>query len=146
MIFLRVLTTLHGFLGVLAVAGLLHPAILLRRGQALGFRTGLSVALSAGFALAALGSGLLVYGDYRRLVRIRLFQDDPAAGLLFETKEHLAVVACSLALGATFAAFLAPREERGLRRAAAVCFGVAAALTLVTAALGTYVAAVRSFG
>lgn len=142
---LRLLAALHGYLGVLTVAALLHPAILLRKGVMLSFRLRLAVGLSAAFAVLALGSGLLLYGDYRRSVRPELFQASYRAGLLFETKEHLAVVAVALSIGAALAAFVAPRDAPGLRRAAAAFFAVAAVLVLATAAMGTYVAAVRGF-
>jgi hypothetical protein len=140
-----VLESLHGHLGVLAVAALVHPAILLWRGKPLGARTKLAVGLAAGLTLFALASGLVVYGDYRARVRPELFRASHVAGLLFETKEHLAFAACALALGAAAGALVAPRGSAPLRRAAAALFAVAAALALTTAGLGTYVAAVRGF-
>lgn len=74
-----------------------------------------------------------------------MFQASHAAELLFETKEHLAVVAFALSVGAALSALSAPREAPALRRAAAAFFAVAAALVLATAAMGTYVAAERGF-
>lgn len=142
----RILEALHGHAGVLAAAALLHPALLLRRGAPLSFRTRLAVGLTVATVLAAFGSGLVVYGTYVARVRVGLFLVDPRAGLLFETKEHVAFAVTAMTAGAGVCAWFAPREARELRRAAAVVFATAAALCLGVSALGTYIASVHGFG
>ena len=51
----------------------------------------------------------------------------------------------ALTLGATVAAFAAPRDDRRLRRWAAGAYAAAALLCFVVVALGTYVASLRTF-
>lgn len=142
----RILESLHGHAGVLAAAALAHPAILLRNGAPLSWRSRWSVGLTAGFVVAAFASGLFIYGAYVEKLRVQLFLQSERAGLLFETKEHLAFAVTSLALGAGVCALAAPRGARALRRAAAAAFGVAAVLCLCTAGLGTYISSVHGFG
>jgi hypothetical protein len=141
----RLLETLHGHFGVLAAAALLHPALLLRKGHAPSFRVKLAIGLCAGMVMAAFSSGLWIYRGYRTSVRTQLFLKSPATGFLFETKEHIAFSVLAITLGATLTAFAAPRDARGLRRAAAVAYSAAAALCLTTVALGSYIAAVQGF-
>lgn len=143
---LRLLESLHGHLAVLAVAALVHPAITLRRGRPLPFRTKLSVGFATLFSALAFGSGAFIYGDYRRLVKRPLFHDDATAGLFFETKEHLAFFVLCLALGGAVVAFAAPRDAEEQRRLGGHLYAAAAVLGLVTLGLGTFIAAVRGFG
>lgn len=142
----RILEALHGHAGVLAAAALLHPALLLRKGAPLSWRSRLAVALTVLMVLSAFASGLVIYAAYVADVRVPLFLKDARAGLLFETKEHLAFAVTAITLGAGACAWWAPTESRDLRRAAALGFGVAAALCLVATALGTFVAGVHGFG
>lgn len=142
---LGLLQAIHGHLGILAAVALLHPAIVLRRGKPLTRRNKWSVGLANLTTLLAFGTGLFIYGDYRRLVKRALFQASTEAGMLFETKEHVAFAVLVLTLGAGAAAWLAPAGARATRRAAAFVFGVAAALCLMTAGFGSYVTAVRGF-
>jgi hypothetical protein len=143
---LRLLETVHGHLGVLAAVALLHPAILLRKGAALTPRTRLAVILTGSLVASVFATGLFVYTPYRTHVRAGLFHASPTAGLLFETKEHLAYAVLSCTLGALVATLLAPRDGRALRRAASTVFAVAAALCILVVGLGSYVTAVHGFG
>lgn len=142
---LRLLESIHGHVAILACAVLIHPAVLLRRGRPLTRGTKLSVILSGVVTSLAFGLGIALYEDYRTIVRRRLFERAPEVGALFETKEHLAWAVLCLALGATVAALLAPREAKRIRQSAAVAYGIAAILAIVVAGLGTYVASVASF-
>jgi hypothetical protein len=143
---LRVAEHVHGHLGWLAAAALLHPAILLRNPQR---RAHLSIALATGFASAvgALGAGL--YGPYRMRVKPHLFAEAPWVGLMFERKEHLAFGAVALTWAGALAyagAIGADEEVRApLRTFASRAFVVAAALAIATAALGTLVASYETF-
>ena len=141
----RLLETIHGHFAVLAAAALLHPAILMRKGKALSFRGRLSVILTTAMVAGAFITGLVIYGDYRTGVRTGLFHQSVTAGLLFETKEHIAYGVLATSLGACACALLAPRKADKLRRTAALFYGIAAALCLLTVGLGSYVAAVHGF-
>ncbi len=143
--FIRVLQSIHGHLGMLAAAALLHPAIVLRRGRPLGYRGRWAVSLSTAFTLLAYSAGIAIYADYRNLVKRALFHENLHAGMLFETKEHLALAVVCLALGGLVAALVAPPRARALRRAAAITYALAAALCLLTGGLGVYVTSVRGF-
>jgi hypothetical protein len=138
-------TSIHGHFGVLAAVALLHPAILLRRGSPLSWGGRWSLILTAGVTAIAFAIGLLLYPSYRGEVKAPLFQENMRAGLLFETKEHLAVFVLSVTLGATVAALIAPRDGRTIRRAAALLFAFAAIACATTASLGSYVRAVGTF-
>lgn len=142
---LRLLESLHGYAGALAVVALLHPAVLLRRGRALSRGLKWSVGLTSGFVALAFGLGIVIYEDYRSLVKRPLFAADRTAGMLFETKEHLAFAVVCLAFGGAACALLAPRQDRALRRLAAQLYAAAFVLGCVVGGLGTYIAAVRSF-
>jgi hypothetical protein len=89
--------------------------------------------------------GVAIYEPYREHVRRPLFVRDPVAGMLFETKEHLAYAVLALVLGAAICALVAPRARRDLRQLAAAMFTGASGLALVVVGLGLYVASVESF-
>jgi len=141
----RVLQAVHGHAGVLAAIALLHPAILLRDGRPLSRGGTWSVGLTALITALAYGLGIGIYGSYRTHVKRELFRASFEAGLLFETKEHLAFAIICMTLGAAFATFVAPRGASELRRASARIFGAAAVLCFVTSALGIGLAAIRDF-
>lgn len=145
MTFLRLLESIHGHLGILAAVALLHPAILLRKGRALSRGLWWSVVLTTALVTFAFATGIALYDDYRTVVKRDLFLEDPTAGLLFETKEHIAWAVLVLTLGAGALTALAPTESKHMRKSAALMYAVAAGVCIVTVALGTYVAAVRGF-
>ena len=139
--------TVHGHLGVLAAAALAHPAILLRKGQPLSRGARWAVGLTTLAVTLAFASGLAIYAAYVAQVRPWLFRASARAGLLFETKEHVAFIVVASALGAGACALLAPRDARGreLRRLAAVVYAVGALLCLAVTALGSHIASVFTF-
>lgn len=159
---LRFLAELHGHLGWLAAAALLHPAILLRdparwvgsaEDQARGKprrRHGLAIALACGLVSAAALAGALLYVFYRESVRPALFATTPSIGWMFERKEHLAFGAAAFAWAGVLAGVAAIRAKEDpmrvrLAQASHRAFVMATALTFVTAVLGTWVASVKSF-
>jgi hypothetical protein len=143
---LRVMEHVHGHLGWLAAIALMHPAILLRHAQR---RAHWSVALGVGIVTLAAAFGVAMYPAYRETLRQPIFASSAAVGYLFERKEHLAFGAVMLSWvgGVAYAvAMLAHGAVRlSLRRVAYRAFVAAAALAVVTAALGTVVAAYRTF-
>ena len=143
---LRVAEHVHGHLGWLAAIALVHPAILLRRAKR---RAHLAVGLAVGVVTLVGGLGAAMYPDYRDKLRQSMFQHAPSMGYLFERKEHLAFGAILLAWAGAVAYLAAARLEgdprEHLRKAAHWSFVAAAALALVTAALGTVVAAYKTF-
>lgn len=142
---LRLLESVHGHLGALAVIALVHPAILMRRGRPLSRGVRLSVWLTTVVCGAAFGLGVSIYGDYRALVKADLFRASVRAGFLFETKEHLAFATLALALAAGASALLAPPEATEIRRLSAALYAAAAVLCLVVASLGTFIQSIHGF-
>ena len=137
---------IHGHLGWLAAATLIHPAIVLRSRTR---RAHLAVALSAGFVTVAAGLGVGLYVAYRATLKQGIFMHAPTIGLLFERKEHLAFGAVLLAWAGAAAYFAAPRatpetRER-LRTIAFQSFCASAALAVLVAVLGTVVAVYKTF-
>lgn len=143
---LRLIEHVHGHLGWLAAATLVHPAIVLRSVKR---RAHLAVASSVAMVTLAAALGALVYEPYRDRLKQQIFQTAPAYGWLFERKEHLAFGAVLLAWAGAIA-YVGARHASGeleltLRKIAFRAYVVAAALALATAALGTVVAAHQTF-
>lgn len=143
---LRLAAQLHGHFGWLAVAALVHPAVLLRSRTR---RADIAVAAATALVTATSAVGAWLYGPYRERLRQGIFITSRPVGLLFERKEHLAFGALVLAWAAASAYFAAPRATEALRdplrTIAFRAYCGAAALAIVVATLGTIVAAYRSF-
>jgi hypothetical protein len=143
---LRLQEHLHGHLGWIAAIALVHPAILLRH---TGRRAHWAVGLAVGLVTLAAVLGATMYPAYRDTLRQPIFASSATIGYLFERKEHLAfgVVMFAWTGGIAYsAAMLAEERVREfLRRAAHRAFVVAAVLAFATAALGTVVAAYKTF-
>jgi hypothetical protein len=143
---LRIAEHVHGHLGWLAAIALVHPAILLRRTSR---RAHLAVALAAGTVTVVGAVGVSLYGSYRDKLRQPIFAHAPSIGYLFERKEHLDFGAILFSWAGALAYAAATRADGGvresLRRAAHWAFVAAAVLAIATAALGTVVAAYRTF-
>lgn len=144
---LRVLERVHGHLGWLAAAALVHPAVLLRRP---GRRAPLAASLATALVTIAAALGALIYPDYRARLKQGIFVHAPRIGWLFERKEHLAAGAVLLAW-AGLAAHLATLRlaetptRTALWRASRLAYAGSAALAVATGVLGVIVAAYRSF-
>ena len=148
----RLFERVHGHLGWLAVAALVHPAILLRDPRR---RADLSVTLSVALVTVAAAVGVGLYGSYTGTLKQQIFLHAPAVGLLFERKEHLAFGAVLLAWTGAVAYTVDVRRPRAagapdalrtaLRRLAFHAYVGAAALAAVVATLGTIVAVYKSF-
>jgi hypothetical protein len=144
---LRLLERVHGHLGWLSVAALLHPAILLRQRRR---RARLSVSLATGFVVVTALLGAYVYPSYRDRIKQHLFIDAPKLGWMFERKEHMAVGAVAFALVGCLSHLALPLvasggPEQSLARLAHWAFVLAFAFALVAAVLGVSVASYRSF-
>ena len=143
---LRVQEHLHGHLGWLAAIALVHPAIVLRDARR---RANWAVGLSVAVVTVAAALGALMYEAYRETLRQPIFAAAPAIGYLFERKEHLAFGAVMLSWlgGISYAASSSANAgvRESLRKAAHRAFIAAAVLAIATAALGTIVAAYRTF-
>ena len=144
---LRVVERIHGHLGWLAVAALLHPAILLRDPRR---RARLSAVLAAATVVLTAALGAWLYPHYRLLLRQRIFIDSARHGWLFERKEHLAVGAVVFALVGCIAHLMVPAIDDGptrvgVARLAHRAFVIATVLALIVATLGVTVASFRSF-
>lgn len=143
---IRLTEHVHGHIGWLAAAILIHPAIVLRDRKR---RAHLAVGLAAAFVTVAGALGCWVYVAYRDKLKQAIFQTSPFIGLLMERKEHLAFGAVVLAWAGAMAYFAAPRAEPEtrelLRTIAFRAFVASSALTIVVAALGTWIAVHKTF-
>lgn len=144
---LRVLERIHGHLGWLSVAALLHPAIFLRNPKR---RARISVALATGFVVATALFGGYIYPLYRERIKQHIFIEWPKLGWMFERKEHLAVGAVAFALAGCMSHLTLPLfADEGTKRTMALlahrAFVVAFALALLVAILGVAVASYKSF-
>jgi hypothetical protein len=142
----RLIEHVHGHLGWLAAAILVHPAIVLRSRTR---RAHVAVGMAAGLVTVAAAIGVWLYVAYRERLKQGIFLHAPSVGLLFERKEHLAFGAVVLAWAGAAAYFAAPRAAPAtrdrLRTIAFRAFCASAALTILVAVLGTIVAVYRSF-
>ena len=145
-ILLRIIEHVHGHLGWLAAALLVHPALALRDRER---RVDLAVGLAAGLVTVASAGGAWLYVAYRERLRQEIFAHSPVVGLLFERKEHRAFGAVLFGWAGAAAYFAAlraaPPMRRALRTMAFRAFGASAVLAVVVAVLGTYVAVHRTF-
>ncbi len=144
---LRVIEHIHGHLGWLSVAALLHPAIVLRDTKRCAR---LSVSLATGLVVVAALYGGAIYPMYRDLIKQHIFIEAPRVGWMFERKEHLAVGAVAFALAGCVAHLTLPLIadegiKRSMARLAHRAFIAAFAFALVVAILGVSVASYRSF-
>jgi len=144
---LRAIEHVHGHLGWLAAAVLVHPAIVLRDRRR---RAHFAVGLATSFVTIASAIGVFVYVAYRDRLRQSIFVESPAIGLLMERKEHLAFAAVVLAWAGAAAYFAAPTTHATttrelLRTIAFRAFLCSAVLTAGVAILGTVVAVTKSF-
>jgi hypothetical protein len=142
---MTLLEAIHGHVGVLAMIALFHPALLLWSGKPLSRNGKLALVASLALVSLAFALGLTIYGAYREEVKPELFIASERAGLLFETKEHLAWIALIGALGAGVTGLVAPPRAVQARRVAARVFLGAAIACTVAACLGTWIASVRTF-
>jgi hypothetical protein len=143
---LRLFEHVHGHLGWLSAALLLHPAIVLRNRRR---RADLAVGLSTAAVTIGSALGAWLYVAYRQRLKQQIFAHAAGMGLLFERKEHLAFGAVMLAWAGCAAYFAARRASDGvretLRTVAYRAFVGAAALALIVAVFGTIVAVYKSF-
>jgi hypothetical protein len=143
---LRALERIHGHFGWLAVAALVHPAIILRNPQR---RAPLSVSLATAFVCVTGVLGAYVYPEYRRVLKQSIFRASPAIGWLFERKEHLAVAAVTFTIVGCIAhlsvAGFEGAAQRTLARLAHHAFVLAFLLAFGVAVLGVIVASFKSF-
>ncbi|HEY8078228.1 MAG TPA: hypothetical protein VIF62_29070 [Labilithrix sp.] len=143
---LRLVEHVHGHLGWLAAAVLVHPAVVLRDRKR---RAHWAVGLATAFVTIASAIGAWLYVSYTERLKQSIFIATPTIGMLFERKEHLAFGAVVLAWAGAAAYFAAPRASEAtrtlLRTIAFRAFVAAAALAIVVACLGTVVSVTKSF-
>jgi hypothetical protein len=115
----------------------------------IGRRAHLAVGLGVAVVTLAAAMGISIYDAYRERLRQPIFASSFGVGYLFERKEHLAfgvVVFAWIGAIAYAAATVAQAELReSLRRVAHRAFVISAGLAVITAVLGTAVAAYRTF-
>jgi len=146
-LWLRALERIHGHMGWLSVAALLHPALLLRNPNR---RARLAVSLTTAGVVATSLLGGYIYPPYRERLKQPIFIEAPRIGWLFERKEHLAVGAVALALAGCLAHLSMPlfaedETKAAVARLAHRAFAASFAIALLVAVLGVAVASYRSF-
>lgn len=131
------LTTLwrtgHGWLGILAVALLLHPVLAPGAPRRRGARWSLGLAIT--LTIATFTTGWLLYPGYRQDPKPALLRLSPGLAAAFETKEHLAWYVLVLAVGGGTLAWISPGPTARRMLAAAAVLG------MVVAGLGAVVSA-----
>lgn len=144
---LRLAEHIHGHLGWLSTAALLHPAIVLRNPKR---QARLAVLLATCFLTASGLLGAWIYPEYRTRLKQAIFIHSPTIGWLFERKEHLAVGAIAFAwIGCI--AHLAARSfaDDALQRSVAVmahrAYVIAFVLCVAVGCIGVAVASYSTF-
>jgi hypothetical protein len=129
----------HGILAVLGLAVLLHPVMTLRRAEIRSRWTQWSADLGAGLLLAPFVIGWQIYPSYRQHIKPRLWLEHHETALRFESKEHLALLATSLAVSGALT-LRASQGHRALIQLAHALLVTAWGCGAVTAMLGIHVA------
>ena len=135
--FTELMRTIHGHVGILAAAALAHPAFLLRPGRAVNRGLRWAAGAATTLVLATFGAGWALYPGYRRAPKPQLLREAPGLAWSFETKEHLAFYAVTLAVVGAVLVFRGPSPTG--RRAARWCYGTASLLAFAVAGLGSAV-------
>jgi hypothetical protein len=139
------LERVHGHLGVLGLAMLLHPVITLRRRPRLTPWTVRTAEIGAGLLAATFALGWWIYPAYRSGVKPGLLRDAPSVAMRFESKEHLAFCAAALAIAGAVALRRAGTTPSG-RRVAWALLLAAWVCGVLTAGLGIFVASIAQPG
>ena len=142
---MTLLEAIHGHVGVLAMIALLHPALILWSGKPLSRNAKLALAASLALVATTFALGLTIYPAYREEVKPELFRTNVLAGVLFDTKEHLAWVALVTAIGAGIAGLTAPPRAAQVRRIAGRVFLAGAIACTLAVGLGVWIASIQSF-
>jgi hypothetical protein len=144
---LRVAEHIHGHMGWLSAAALLHPAVLLKDPRR---RARLAVSLTTGFVTASGFLGAWIYPEYRARLKQQIFIHTPTIGWLFERKEHLAVGAVGFAwLGCvahlSARSFEGAAQQRTIAVMAHRAYVISFVLCVAVACLGVTVATASTF-
>jgi hypothetical protein len=139
-ILFSLLERIHGHLGWLGVALMVHPVMTLGRPGRPTRATRIAAWLAAALVTLPSALGWLLYPTYRAQVKPRLLVDALPYAMAFETKEHLALMTLALAWGGALALRLGGDHPDG-RRAARVLFACGALTGIATGVLGVLVAA-----
>jgi len=139
------LERVHGHLALLSLALLLHPVITLQTRRVLTAWTVRSAWIAALMLSTSFALGWWIYPTYRTHVKGGLLADAPRVAAAFETKEHLAFCAASLAVAGALTLLRAGSHDASRRAARALLLGawICGALTGV---LGVFVASVAQPG
>lgn len=141
---LRLFERIHGHLGWLTFAALLHPAIVLRNPLR---RARLSTSLATAITATTFAIGAIIYTDYSRGgLRHDMYTASRFYGVLFERKEHLAIGVLGFAIaGWLVHVFAFDRSRPSRARFAHLAFMAAAALDFLVSAFGTAISAFKSW-
>lgn len=127
------LVPLHGMLGALMLALLVHPVVLLGRSTTRALRVARWAAV---LVVMQNVLGWALYPSYRAAIKPRLRVEAASAALVFETKEHLAFFCLVLVVGG-----VAMLQAGGDAKSARLLLGLGLLMGLVAASLGVRVVA-----
>ena len=139
----RLLAHLHGHLGILAVALLLHPVVALRREVPRG-RVLYSVVPALVITSAAAILGMTSYADYRAEVQVAMYRTARPLAIMFERKEHFGFAATAFVWCGGL--LLVAGRENSHRRAARIAFSVAFGFAALAGVIGIWAATVKPVG
>ena len=135
----QVMERIHGHIGVLALAVLLHPVLSLPRCTTISRGMRWTLWLALGLLVVTYGLGWWIYPDYRILEKPELIRNNIALAKLFESKEHLAFF--SLVCGCSGIAIALRQTAPEDRRVAWLLLLSSWLLGVMVAGLGIAVAA-----
>ena len=133
------LSRVHGLLATLGLAVLLHPIITLTTRRALTRWTVRTSDIAASILVVVGALGAWLYPLYRVHPKVGLLSEAPFYADLFESKEHLAVIAIALSVGGAVVLRVAGEHPAG-RRAAWSLLVCGWGLGVLVGALGLVVA------
>lgn len=137
---------IHGSVSLLGIALCFHPAVALSKARRPSRYVALTGYLASGLVTLTNALGWFIYPAYREEVKQPLYLEARWWGQAFEVKEHLAHYAMSFAVaGAVLMLLARGAGGRELRVPTALCYALAAAMGLITAALGVGVASMNQF-
>ncbi|MFK7927230.1 MAG: hypothetical protein AB8H79_03530 [Myxococcota bacterium] len=133
------LSRVHGLVGFTALASLTFPIVALRVQRDLGRWTLRMAEVSVIMLLIITGLGVFLYGTYKGGVEPAFMERAPNLAHLFQSKEHLAVLALCSALGGASVLRLSDGASVSREVAWVLLFG-AWLLVFLTGAAGVIVA------
>lgn len=139
---------IHGILGVLIlVSGAMSLSLLSNLDKkSINYYKILIIIFSLAIIITNL-LGWIIYPAYRTQVKETILKENPLAGELFETKEHIAWFTFPLALVILLTAFTKDLlTDKHIRTTSKVIILLTLTMSFIVVALGYYISSVKSLG